>query len=103
MKPVQGMAMTPTPEARKPAAAGTMEVTPATPAQPAMEGMSMGATTEPGRGSEGLEGMAEPPPSSLNGRLILILFAVLNAGIIAIAAVMKLRRDNPKTPSEVKA
>jgi hypothetical protein len=66
---------------------------PAAPAQTqSMPGMETPAKTA-------MEGMDEPAPSSLNGAWLLGFFGLLNAGIIAAAALLKFRR----TAREVKA
>ena len=90
---MQGMAAPakPAPDNAMPMPTGV----PQGPAQPAMAAaMPSGPATQ---------AMAEPKPSSLNGGMILGLFAVLNAGIIAVAAALKPRRKPMNASSEVKA
>jgi hypothetical protein len=99
VKPEQGMAtMSPAP-ASEPAPKGGMSMAPAAqPAQPASTSGMEGMAAAPGEAAKGME---EPTPSSLNGGLILGIFAALNAGIIAIAAVLKAKRNHLRTSSEV--
>jgi len=96
--PAQPMAgMTPAPAKAEPAAPmgsmGSMGSTAMPPAAAMTAPMPSGETMA----------MEEPKPSSLNGGLILALFAALNIGVIAVAAVLKPRRKNPTASSEVKA
>jgi len=99
VSPAKPMEMTPAPESH----------TPAKPPQPAMEGMGMatpsedGHATESGHEEDGMKEMSEPPPSSMDGGRILIVFALLNAAILAVAAVLKFRRTPATSSREVKA
>jgi hypothetical protein len=92
MKSTEGMSAQPTPGASNAPMGG----------MPTSSSQGQGMNPTPGS-SGAIKEMEEPQPSSLSGGLILAIFAALNAGVIAIAAVMKIKRNNQKASSEVKA